>query len=76
MKKKLRNYMLKSQRKKNRWLRLSYIATRTTQGNNSYQGKGMDVNKLTMDQYGTKKETNMEAHGRLKAMHGDTRVAR
>jgi hypothetical protein len=34
----------------------------------------MSINKL-MDQHGTKKETNMEAHGGLKEMHGDIRVA-
>jgi len=28
-----------------------------------------------MDQHGTKKETSVEAHGRIKAMDGDIRVA-
>jgi hypothetical protein len=32
----------------------------------SHQGKGMSINKLTMDQHGTKEETSMEAHGGLK----------
>jgi hypothetical protein len=35
----------------------------------------MSVNKLTMDQHGTIKETNIEAHMGLKEMHGGIRVA-
>jgi hypothetical protein len=63
---KLRNRMLKSQRNKNRWLRLLYFSTYTTQRNNNHQCKGMDISKLTMVQHRTRKEMNMEAHGRLK----------
>jgi hypothetical protein len=35
----------------------------------------MSINKLIMDQHGTKKETNQEAHGGITTMHGDIIVA-
>jgi hypothetical protein len=35
----------------------------------------MSINKLTMDQHGTRKETSIEAHGGQKATHGYIRVA-
>jgi hypothetical protein len=70
---KLRKYMLKSQRKKNQYLRLFYIATCTTQRNNNHQGMGMGVEKNTMDQHGTREATNMEALGGIKVMHGDVK---
>jgi hypothetical protein len=66
--------MLKSQIKKNPSLRLLSIATHTTQRNNSHQGKGMSINKPTIDQHGTREETNMEEHGGLKEMCGHIRV--
>jgi hypothetical protein len=69
-----RNHLLNRKIKKNQWLRLLYITTPTTQRNNNHQGKGMNDNKLTMDQHGTRNATSMEAHGGLKAMHGDVRI--
>jgi len=51
-----------------------YITTDTTRRNNSHQGKCVSARNI-MHQHGTKKETNMEAHGGLKEMHEDNIVA-
>lgn len=66
--------MLKSQRKNNQLLWLLYIATHTTQRNNSQQGKGINVNELTLDQHGTKEGTNMEKYRELEVMLQDINI--
>jgi hypothetical protein len=43
-----------------------YITTHPTQRNKNHEGKGESIKKLTMDQLGTRKGTNMDAHGGLK----------
>jgi hypothetical protein len=35
----------------------------------------MSINKIIMDQHGTKIENSQEAHGGIKTMHGDIKVA-
>ena len=35
----------------------------------------MSTGNITMDKHGTRKATSMEAHGELKKIHGDIRVA-
>jgi hypothetical protein len=35
----------------------------------------MSIKNVTIDQHGTREETNMEAYARIKKMHGDIRVA-
>jgi hypothetical protein len=34
----------------------------------------VSINKLIMDQHGTRKETNQEAHGGITTMHGDIKI--
>ena len=62
-------------KKENQQLRLLHIATHTTQRNISHKEKVVSANKLTMDPHGTRKALSMIAHGELKAMHGDSKVA-
>jgi hypothetical protein len=57
-----RNPMLKSPRIKNEELRLVYITTNTMQRNNNHQRKDLAINKLIMDQNGTRNETNRKVH--------------
>jgi hypothetical protein len=67
--------MLKSPRQKNQEIRLMYITTHTTRETTIIKARAWGINKLIMDQHGTRKETNREAHGGITTMHGDIKVA-